>query len=254
MHGHHATEDEPMAEMNLIPLIDIALTLLIILMVTSVFIHHPGVSMRLPQSATREGTPETPKDLTIVIAVDGSFHVDGKPVTPADLQQRTQELAARDRESRVLVKGDRDVPYARVMDVIDIVRQAGLTHIVLPTDPKAAQSAPLPGAPNGIPGAPAGTPDSTNGATNGASGVTNGIPGATGATTGSTGDTTGAPGASNGAPGASNGAPGATSDTSGATAGAPGVTGGAPGVTGGAPGANGGAPANDKGAPPPQNR
>ena len=82
---------------------------------------------------------------------------------------------------------------------LDIVRQAGLTHIVLPTDPKAAQSAALPGAPNGIPGAPAGTPDAINGATTGA----------TGATTGGTGDTTGATGASNGAPGA-------TSDTSGA--------------------------------------
>jgi biopolymer transport protein ExbD len=48
-----------MAEMNLIPLIDIALTLLIILMVTSAFIHRPGVSLKLPQTATREGMPET---------------------------------------------------------------------------------------------------------------------------------------------------------------------------------------------------
>ena len=59
MHGIHAAEDEPMADMNLIPLIDIALTLLIILMVTTAFIKQPGVSLKLPETATREGSPET---------------------------------------------------------------------------------------------------------------------------------------------------------------------------------------------------
>src|SRR4051794_10514337 len=57
--GINAAEDEPMADMNLIPLIDIALTLLIILMVTTAFIKHPGVSLKLPETTTREGAPET---------------------------------------------------------------------------------------------------------------------------------------------------------------------------------------------------
>jgi biopolymer transport protein TolR len=150
MHGHHTLEDEPMADMNLIPLIDIALTLLIILMVTSVFIHRPGVSLHLPQSATREGAPETSKDLIITVSADGACRVDGQSEAPAALQQRLIVLASHDHEARVLIKGDRDVPYARIMDVMDIVRQAGLTHIVLPTDPKATQAAALP-ADNAIP-------------------------------------------------------------------------------------------------------
>ena len=104
MHGHHATEDEPMADMNLIPLIDIALTLLIILMVTSAFIHRPGVSLHLPQSATREGAPETSKDTIITVSADGTYHVDGKLETAGGMQQRLLELAARDKESRVLLK------------------------------------------------------------------------------------------------------------------------------------------------------
>jgi biopolymer transport protein TolR len=167
MHGHPTLEDEPMADMNLIPMIDVALTLLIILMVTSVFIHRPGVSLHLPQSATREGAPETSKDLIITVSADGACRVDGQLETPDVLQQRLVALASRDRESRVLIKGDRDVPYARIMDVMDLVRQAGLTHIVLPTDPKATQSAALPGgnavpasAPTqGVPGDSASGPD-----------------------------------------------------------------------------------------------
>jgi biopolymer transport protein ExbD len=136
MHKIHALEDEPMAEMNLIPMIDVALTLLIIMMVTTVFIRHPGVSLKLPETATREGAPETKKDLTVEVTADGSLYMDGQKRTEQEVQSQLLALAARDRNSRVLVKGDRDVIYARVMEVMDMVRQAGLTRVVLPTEPK----------------------------------------------------------------------------------------------------------------------
>src|ERR1041385_2385522 len=111
MHGAHRTEDEPMAEMNLIPLIDIALTLLIIMMVTTAFIKHPGVSLKLPETATREGAPETNKDLTIFVTADGSLFVDGTKRSAPDIQGKLRTIAVRDKEARVLVKGDRDVQY-----------------------------------------------------------------------------------------------------------------------------------------------
>jgi biopolymer transport protein ExbD len=139
MHAGHRQDDEPMAEMNLIPLIDIALTLLIIMMVTTAFIKHPGVTLKLPETATREGAPETNKDLTIFITADGSLFVDGTKRSVPDIQSRLRSIAIRDKEARVLVKGDRDVVYARIMDVMDMVRQAGLTRVVLPTDPKVRE-------------------------------------------------------------------------------------------------------------------
>ncbi len=140
MHKSHILDDEPMAEMNLIPLIDIALTLLIIMMVTTAFIHHPGVSLKLPETKTREGAPETNKDLTIVIAKDGKTYVDAQPMTVPQLETHLRNIAGRDKQSRILVKGDRDVAYARVMEVMDLIRQAGLTRVVFPTDPKLPQS------------------------------------------------------------------------------------------------------------------
>ncbi len=146
MHGSHVAEDEPMAEMNLIPLIDIALTLLIILMVTTAFIHHPGVSLKLPETVTREGAPETNKDLTIAVTSAGALYVDGQERTPADIQQHLKNIAARSRNARILIKGDRDVAYARIMEVMDMVRQAGLSRVVLPTDPRLQQPALPPAA------------------------------------------------------------------------------------------------------------
>ena len=136
MHGLHVAEDEPMAEMNLIPLIDIALTLLIILMVTTAFIKHPGVSLKLPETATREGAPETNKDTTVLVAADGGIYIDGKQQSLPDLQKHLKGVAARDPQARIMLKGDRDVQYKRIMEVMDTVRQAGLTRVVLPTDPK----------------------------------------------------------------------------------------------------------------------
>jgi biopolymer transport protein ExbD len=140
MHRSHSSEDEPMADMNFIPLIDIALTLVIILMVTTVFIKHPGVSLKLPETVTREGAPETNKDLTILVSVDGRLYIDGQPKSQKQVSTQLRGIAAKDKQARVLVKGDRNVPYARVMDVMDMVRQAGLTRVVLPTDPKNQRS------------------------------------------------------------------------------------------------------------------
>ena len=142
MHGsRHGGDDEPMAEMNMIPLIDIALTLVIILMVSTVFIRQPGVSLKLPETVTREGAPETAKDIVVVVGKDGSVYLDGQRRSSTDLRNRLKKVARANRQTRVLVKGDRDVPYSRVIDVMDIGRQAGLTRMVLPTDPKATQAA-----------------------------------------------------------------------------------------------------------------
>src|SRR5436309_2944824 len=102
MHGIHASEDEPMAEMNMIPLIDIALTLLIILMVTTVFIKHPGVSLKLPETTTREGAPESDKDTTVLVSKDGLVYIDGQSKTLAELQTHLKTVALKNKDARIM--------------------------------------------------------------------------------------------------------------------------------------------------------
>lgn len=142
MHGGPIIEDEPIAEINMIPMIDVALTLLIIMMVTTVFIQKPGVALKLPETVTREGAMETKKDLTIVIAAEGETYVDGTKIETPALQAKLHDVAARDKEARVLIRGDRNAQYARIMDVMDMVRISGLTRVVFPTDPKTLQQPP----------------------------------------------------------------------------------------------------------------
>ena len=124
-----------MSEMNMVPLIDVALTLVIILMVTTAFVRNPGVSLRLPQSATREGAPETKKDVTVMVTANGAVSVDGQMMKSDELLTRFKAVAGKDLESRVLIKGDKDVSYNKIMQVMDTARQAGLSKVVLPTEP-----------------------------------------------------------------------------------------------------------------------
>ena len=141
MHGGHSSEDEPMAEMNLIPLIDIALTLLIIMMVTTAFVRKPGVSLKLPETVTREGAAEMSKDIVVYIDAKGALFMNGKPASEAEVQTRltSAKKDAQDTDAtkapRVLIKADRAVQYDRVMRVMDMARRAGLTKVTLPTDP-----------------------------------------------------------------------------------------------------------------------
>src|SRR5688500_7211467 len=109
MHGDALTDDEPMATMNFIPLIDIALTLVIILMVTTVLIKKPGVQLKLPETRTQEGAPETAKDLTVSIGADGKYYVDGIAQTEPAVQGHLLRVARKNKNARVLVKGDRSV-------------------------------------------------------------------------------------------------------------------------------------------------
>ena len=147
--GYGDDGDEPMADLNLIPLIDIALTLLIILMVTSAFIRQPGVSLKLPETSTREGKPETPKDFVISVAQNGDTFVGKENLGDTVLRTRLIALAQTDKAARVLIKGDKDVSYSHIMHVMDLVRQAGLVRVVLPTEPQTgAQAAPASAGPD----------------------------------------------------------------------------------------------------------
>ena len=94
MRFHSHVEDEPMAEINMIPLIDISLTLVIILMVTTVFVRNPGFKLHLPTAVTREGTPETPKDLTVALTSDGGLYYNGLKETLPQLRGALVQAAA----------------------------------------------------------------------------------------------------------------------------------------------------------------
>lgn len=130
-------EGKVMAEINIIPLVDISLVLLIIFMVTTAFVKEAGLNMKLPKAATTEAAPEKPRDISIALTPDGKLYLDARPVTVPALRAALRARAAKTTGDRVIVKGDRGVAYGRVVKVIDEVKLAGFNHIALATVPES---------------------------------------------------------------------------------------------------------------------
>lgn len=123
----------PMAEINIIPLVDVTLVLLIIFMATTAFVKDAALDMRLPAAQTQETTSTPNRDLNIALTRSGDIYLDGKASSEEQVQNALLARARQDAETRVVIKGDERIEYARVVRVMDMARQAGLPRVALGT-------------------------------------------------------------------------------------------------------------------------
>lgn len=131
--GRRRHSAPPMAEINIVPLVDVVLVLLIIFMATTAFVKEAGIDMKLPAAKTTEAQPETTKDINVALTRDNKIYLDGQPSSEAAVQAAMMERARKNPETRVIVKGDERIEYRRIMQVIDMAKQAGLPKVALAT-------------------------------------------------------------------------------------------------------------------------
>ena len=131
----------PITGINVTPLVDITLVLLIIFMVTAKLVMSRALAMDLPKAATGG---EVQQVFSISLRADGTMQVDGTPANKdEDVLQRARAALARYEELRAVVQADGNVPHSRVMHALDVLRQAGMSRIafgVLPGLPFEAPS------------------------------------------------------------------------------------------------------------------
>jgi biopolymer transport protein ExbD len=121
--------NEPMADINITPFVDIVLVLLIVLMVTSVKIVKAAIEVDLPTAASAgEGVSST---LNIVVQADGSMMLDGEPADDAAVIARVKAEKAKDPKVQAVIAGDKTVQYDRVMHAIDLVKNNGIKSFAL---------------------------------------------------------------------------------------------------------------------------
>jgi biopolymer transport protein ExbD len=143
--GTQTDTDEPITGINVTPLVDIVLVLLIIFMVTAKLIVSKSVPLDLPKAASGSDIQTV---FSIVLAADGSTMVDSVPV-PNDDAIFPKAKSARDKnpELRAVIKADSSVTHGRVIHVLDLLKQAQVAKIafgVTPTTPLGQQPAPQP--------------------------------------------------------------------------------------------------------------
>ena len=127
------TMDPPMSEINMTPLVDVMLVLVVIFIITAPLM---ASSIRLDLPRTDAAKPsDAPKFVTVVLDKGGRTFVDDKPVAPAELAERLA-LAARDNpEMEVQLRADQAVPYGRVVEVMAAAQKAGLNRVGFVADP-----------------------------------------------------------------------------------------------------------------------
>jgi biopolymer transport protein TolR len=123
---------EPMSDINMTPLIDVMLVLLVIFMITAPLMTS-SLKLDLPRT---EGARPSDAPVFVALAVDaqGRLFVGDEAVTPQQLLERVRATALRDPGAEVQLRADQAVPYGRVAELIALVQEAGLTRIGFVTE------------------------------------------------------------------------------------------------------------------------
>ena len=133
--GDGPEEGDVFSEINITPLTDIFLVLLIIFMVTTTAIHEAdrsGFEVSLPK-AGKGADPAPARDLTVAILADGRTVLGGRVVEAAALAEAFDAARARSAATVVLVQADEGVPHGRVVAVMDLARRHGLARLAIAT-------------------------------------------------------------------------------------------------------------------------
>jgi biopolymer transport protein ExbD len=130
--------DEAITGINVTPLVDITLVLLIIFMVTTKIVLNQAVPLDLPKAAT--GTSDVQVVFSIVLAVDGRTIVDGRLVPNDDaVLALARDAQSQHADLRAVIKADSAVTHGRVIHVLDLLKQAHVAKIAFGVSPVAAQ-------------------------------------------------------------------------------------------------------------------
>ncbi len=146
----------PLAEINVTPLVDVMLVLLIIFMVTAPLMTS-GVNVDLPKTSAAPLNQDS-QPLTVSVNAKGDIFLENTAVDVTDLVSKLQAIAQNNADRRIFVRGDKDLSYGRIMQVMATITQGGFTKVALLAEQPDGTAPAAPAA------APAATPATTGGA------------------------------------------------------------------------------------------
>ncbi|HXH89972.1 MAG TPA: biopolymer transporter ExbD [Thermoanaerobaculia bacterium] len=128
------------SDINVTPLVDVCLVLLIIFMVVTPMLQK-GVPVNLPVTEEPEKTPDTEKQLQISVKADGTVYLGSLPVIKQQMQSELEKIHERTPDREIAVKGDKLVKYGAVLDALKACREVGFNNVGLIAQPKKSPGA-----------------------------------------------------------------------------------------------------------------
>jgi biopolymer transport protein ExbD len=129
-----SSDSEAISDINVVPLVDIILVVLIIFMVTAPMFMKPTINVNLPKAASGESSQ--PTQLSITLAADGKVLLNGNLADEAAIAEKSKEQVAKNPEVQAIIAADKDVPHGRVVGIIDIVKTSGVKKFAISIDKK----------------------------------------------------------------------------------------------------------------------
>ncbi len=134
--GRKGARYRPMAEINITPMVDVMLVLLIIFMVTAPLMTS-SVNVDLPK-AQASSSPQDDKPLTVSVNAAGDIYLQDEKIDLPALVAKLQAISQGKSDKKILVRGDKGNNYGRMLEVMATITQGGFTHMALLSDPSGA--------------------------------------------------------------------------------------------------------------------
>ncbi|MCP3957720.1 MAG: ExbD/TolR family protein [bacterium] len=120
-----------MSDINVTPLVDVMLVLLIIFMITAPMLHQ-GVEVALPQMVAAESIPMRVEDpLVLSVKTNGLIYIRDEPVHPTKLMDRLGAILDQRDDKQVFIKGDRNITYGQFIEIVGLLNEGGIQHLGL---------------------------------------------------------------------------------------------------------------------------
>jgi biopolymer transport protein ExbD len=132
MAGHLNDNDELLTGINVTPLVDVTLVLLVILMITASYVASQSIPMSLPRSATGEATATT---LTVSIDSAGHTYLDAEPIAEAALRARFRDAHTASPDAQAVIAADSKTDHGEVVRVIDLLRKERIVNFAINVQP-----------------------------------------------------------------------------------------------------------------------
>src|SRR5436305_13811612 len=130
--GNGDDDEQVLADINVTPLVDVMLVLLIIFMIAAPMLHQ-GIEVALPKADATNLHMKMEDPLVLSINRNGDLFVRESPVEIDGLVEQVKQQIASRGDDTVFLKGDREVPYGRVIEVLDVLHRGGIVHVGMVT-------------------------------------------------------------------------------------------------------------------------